>query len=102
MADQPSNEVLNTKLDFIKELLVEKLGHVEKRLDTHEEHTRSQFAAVRTELDSKVSKDEFNPVRLIAFGMVAVVVLAVLGAVVGMVIKTDPKPSEPVAAVRMI
>ncbi|TXI09297.1 MAG: hypothetical protein E6Q76_06060 [Rhizobium sp.] len=100
MSDQPSNEVLNTKLDMIRELLVEKLANAERRLDTHEEHTRTQFAQVRTELENKVSKVEFNPVQLIAFGMVAVVVLAVLTAIVGLVVKSDPKP--PVAAVSTV
>lgn len=97
-----SNDVLAAKLDGIRDLLLEKLTNVDRRIDNHEEHTRTQFAQVRTELEGKVSKDEFNPVRAIAFGLVGVVVLAVLAAVVGLVVKSDPKPSAPVAAVSTV
>lgn len=71
----PSNDVLSAKLDFIKDLLLEKLTHADKRID-----------AVESELADKVTKDEFGPVKSIVFGLVGLILMAVAGAVVALVL----------------
>lgn len=77
MADQnPSNDVLSAKLDFIKDLLLEKLTHADKRID-----------AVEAELAEKVTKEEFGPVKSIVFGLVGLVLTAVVGALITLVVQ---------------
>lgn len=72
---QPTNDVLSAKLDFIKDLLLEKLAHVDRRID-----------GLTEEVAGKVSHGEFKPVRIIAFGLVGLIVTGVVGALLKVVI----------------
>ena len=46
----------------------------------------AELAWIKAQLGKMVTRDEFLPVRLIAFGLAAAVLLAVLGAVVAQVV----------------
>jgi len=71
----PTNEVISAKLDFIKDLLLEKLGAVDRRVD-----------ALTDELAGKVGHHEFHPVRIVAFGLVGLILTGVVGALLKLVI----------------
>ena len=54
----------------------------------HIEYLRKEVAEMRKDLDDNfVSKDEFYPVRMIAFGMITLVMTGIIGAVITMMIK---------------
>jgi len=72
---QPTNDVLSAKLDFIKDLLLEKLAHVDRRID-----------GLTDELAGKVGHHEFKPVRIIAFGLVGLILTGVVGALLKLVL----------------
>ncbi|TXH09264.1 MAG: hypothetical protein E6R03_16985 [Hyphomicrobiaceae bacterium] len=61
-----------------------------ERLRNHEEELKKHADAL-DELDSTyVTKAEFEPVRLVVFGLVGTILLSVLAAIVAIVVKSPP------------
>lgn len=52
--------------------------------------TKDVDAKLATHGDNYVTRDEFGPVRAIAYGIVSVVLLGVIGALVALVLRSNP------------
>lgn len=85
---ETTNAVLAQKLDSFKELVDTKFNAVEKaltRIETNSSGYASQFELNEFKKEVKetyINKDQFNPVRLIAYGLITVVATIVGGLVV--------------------
>lgn len=88
---QQSDAVILARLDERTRAMSDQLSDVKKG----QADLRDDFDHFKTEIDGRIAKDkdgyvtrdEFGPVRAIAFGIVGVTLLAVLGALVGLVLK---------------
>jgi tetrahydromethanopterin S-methyltransferase subunit B len=81
---EPSNDVLSAKLDFIKDLLLEKLSHQDKRIDG----TEKRIDGLERSVDKKADKEEFKLLWGHITKGVWIVLGAVITALVAMVVKT--------------
>jgi thiosulfate reductase cytochrome b subunit len=64
----------------------EKISVTNENLALHIQYIRKDLREICHKLDSKyVTKAEFNPVRLIAYGLVSVLLVAVISALIGKV-----------------
>lgn len=68
-SDETKLAVLDTKLDNV----IEKLNDVDKKVSTH-----------------YVSKEEFEPIKKIVYGLVSLILIAVVGALVALVVGAKP------------
>lgn len=56
-------------------------------------HIRSDIADIKGEMRERfVTKDQFEPVRLVVYGLVGVLLLAVIGALLALVITSGGAP----------
>lgn len=54
------------------------------------DYIQSDVAEIKAKLDKDyVTNDEFDPIRRVVYGMVSVVLLAVVGAMVALVVRTQ-------------
>lgn len=65
-SDETQLAVLQTDITYIKE----KLNGIDNKVSSH-----------------YVSKEEFEPVRRIVYGLVSLILIAVVGAVIGLIIR---------------
>lgn len=68
-SDQVEIAVLNTKLDNV----IEKLNSVDDKVSRH-----------------YVSKEEFDPIKKIVYGLVSLILIAVVGALLALVVGAKP------------
>jgi len=66
--------------------IAEKVSYISKALETHQAPCIAARAALREQInhldDVKVNKSEFHPVRMITYGLVAIMLSGVLGVIV--------------------
>lgn len=67
--DETKLAVMDTKLDNV----IDKLNSVDQKVSTH-----------------YVSKEEFDPIKKIVYGMVSLILIAVVGALVALVVGAKP------------
>lgn len=59
-------------------------------ISTRLEYIQADVAEIKAKLDKDyVTNDEFDPIRRVVYGMVSVVLLAVVGAMVTLVMRTQ-------------
>lgn len=59
-------------------------------ISTRLEYIQADVAEIKAKLDKDyVTNDEFDPIRRVVYGMVSVVLLAVVGAMVALVMRTQ-------------
>ncbi len=50
--------------------------------------TRPEFKEMRDDLEKKVSREEFDPVKRVVYGVVSLILVGVVGALIALVIRT--------------
>lgn len=58
----------------------------EKKIDSLKTEVNANIKALESRLDEKVSKEAFNPVRLVVWGMVGLILIAVVGGLLSNVV----------------
>lgn len=65
----------------------ERLIRIDERTKAMNERMELRNRQVDAELEQKVSKDEFSPIKSIVYGGVGVILMSVIGAILTLVIK---------------
>jgi hypothetical protein len=78
----------------LRDLLIrvdERTLSIEKRLNESMSSNTERIIHIENKIDEKcVTKEEFQPVRLIVYGLVGIILVAVVGALIGLVIMGKP------------
>ncbi|MFC3079527.1 hypothetical protein ACFODL_15615 [Phenylobacterium terrae] len=88
--------VLGAKLDSVHALILEKLSNMENRIDRVEDdvyarlrHERGnqdmRFDLVQKELEDRVTKDQFTPIRLVVYGLCGLCLTGVGAAILQLI-----------------
>lgn len=73
--------------DPVDKIIADNEAFNEGGIVTSIKYIQRDIAEINTKLDDKyVTKDQFDPVRNIVYGLVAVILLAVVGALIALVI----------------
>lgn len=90
--NETTNAVLAQKLDGFKELVDNRFKNVEStltRIENNSSGYASQFELneFKKSVETKyITKDQFWPVRMVVYGLVGIILTAVIGAMITLVI----------------
>lgn len=74
----------------LRDLLIrldERTLSIEKRLNESSNANDSRITKIEKQIEEKcVTKEEFSPVRLVVYGLVGLILVAVVGALIGLVV----------------
>lgn len=79
---------LNKKIEALNTEYKEKQNEIIRKLDNHIEHSENNYYK-KSEFDHKnfITKESFNPIRNLNYGLIAFILTAVGGAILKLVIK---------------
>lgn len=83
-------DVQASEMAHIRQSLSEWKQDLKQAINEGDDELRESIAALKSEttaaLDDKVSKDDFGPVKAIVFGLVGLILTAVVGALIALVV----------------
>ena len=83
----PYRDLLNNTSNTVCQIL-EKLDKLETTLEAHVSSAEEKLERIMNKMEERyVTKESFNPVQKIVYGMVGAVMLSVLGALLALVIQ---------------
>tara|TARA_B100000745_G_scaffold300425_1_gene254346 strand:- start:495 stop:746 length:252 start_codon:yes stop_codon:yes gene_type:complete len=73
-----------------------KIAVLEERLRNLEKNLDAKYNALEAELEKKANRSELQPIRIIVFGFVGTIMLAVIGALLNLVLSNgDSSGGQP-------
>lgn len=76
---------MNTVMSSTDKLEIRIMKLIEEKFDKFEVSLNARFDAVEHKIDKMVSREEFEPVRNLVYGGAGTILVAVLGALLGLV-----------------